>query len=60
MALGFDSWKSIVTGYTTPTTPPTYVTRKKPSENNAKAMNVILCVLSESDFFKVMHCKLEE
>jgi hypothetical protein len=56
MALGFDIWKSVVTGYTTPTTPPTDVVGKKPSENNAKSMNAILCGLSESEFVKVMHC----
>jgi hypothetical protein len=57
MALGFDIWKSVVTGYTTPTTPPIDATGKNPSENNAKSMNVILCGLSESKFVKVMHCK---
>ena len=41
--------------YEAPTTPPTYVFGKKPSENNAKAMNAILCSLSESEFVKVMH-----
>jgi hypothetical protein len=56
MALGFDIWKSIMTGYTTPTTPPTDAVGKKPSENNAKSMNAILCGLSESKFVKVMHC----
>jgi uncharacterized lipoprotein YehR (DUF1307 family) len=29
---------------------------KKPSENNAKAMNDILCGLSKYEFVKVMHC----
>jgi hypothetical protein len=57
MALGFDIWESIVTGYTTPTTSPIDTVRKKSSENNAKAMNAILCGLSESEFVKVMHCK---
>jgi hypothetical protein len=46
-----------VTGYTTPTTPPTDMIKKKASENDAKAMNAILCGLSESNFIKVMHCK---
>jgi hypothetical protein len=57
MALGFDSWKSIVTSYTTPQSPPTDMTGKKRSENNAKAMNAILCGLLESEFLKVMPCK---
>jgi hypothetical protein len=60
MDLGFDIWKSVVTGYTTPTTPPTDVARKNPSENNAKSMNSILCGLSKSEFVKVMHCGLEK
>jgi hypothetical protein len=55
MALGFDIWKSFMIGYTTPTTPPTNMTGKKASENDAKSMNTILCVLSESEFVKVMH-----
>lgn len=57
MAFGFDIWKSIVTSYTTLTTQPIDVSRKKLSENNAKAMNTILCDLLESEFVKVMHCK---
>jgi hypothetical protein len=57
MALGFDIWKSVVTGYTTPKTPPTDTVGKKASENDAKSMNAILCGLSESEFVKVMHCK---
>jgi hypothetical protein len=55
MALGFDVWKSVVNGYTTPTNPPIDVARKKPSENNAKSMDAILCGLLESKFFEVMH-----
>jgi hypothetical protein len=55
MALGFDFWKSIVTGYIAPTNPPTDVIGKKPSEKNAKAMNAILCGISEYQFVKVMH-----
>jgi hypothetical protein len=55
MALGFDIWEIIMTGYTTPTNPPTYADEKNPSENNAKSMNFILCGLSEFEFVKVMH-----
>jgi hypothetical protein len=55
MSFGFDIWKSFMNGYTSPKTPPTYVTGKNPSENNAKAMNAILCSLSESKFDKVVH-----
>jgi hypothetical protein len=57
MALGFDIYKLVVTSYTAPKNPPTNTTGKKASENDAKAMNVILCQLLESYFFKVMHCK---
>jgi hypothetical protein len=32
MALGFDIWKLVMIGYTTPKTPSTNVIRKKPSE----------------------------
>jgi hypothetical protein len=54
MALGFDIWQSIMTGYTTPTTPPTYTTEKKASEDDAKSMNSIFCGLSGLEFVKVM------
>jgi hypothetical protein len=57
MDIGFDIWKSVVIGYTSPNTPPTYNVAKKASEHNEKSMNVILCGLSESKFFNVMHCK---
>ena len=56
MVLGFYICESVVTGYISPTTPPTDAARKNPSENNAKAMNAILCSLSEFEFVKVMHC----
>jgi hypothetical protein len=55
MAFGFGIWESIVVGYTSPKNPPTSLAGKKTSENNAKAMNSILCGQSESKFFKVMH-----
>ena len=57
MAHMFDIWKSFLTSYTTPKTPPRDVSRKKLSENNTKAMNAILCGLLESEFVKVMHCE---
>jgi hypothetical protein len=46
-----------VTSYTTARTPPTNTVENKPSENNAKAMNAILCRLSKSEFVKAMHCE---
>ncbi|KAH9293136.1 hypothetical protein KI387_041660 [Taxus chinensis] len=56
MALGFDIWQSVTVGYTIPSVPPTDQAGKKAFENNAKAMNAILCGLSESEFVKVMQC----
>jgi hypothetical protein len=60
MDLVFYIWKSVMIGYTSPKTPPTGVTEKKPSENNAKSMNSTLCGLPEYKFFKVMHCGSEK
>jgi hypothetical protein len=59
MDLGFDIWKSVVIGYTSATTLPTYMTEKNESENDAKYMNAILCRLLESIFFKVMQSTKE-
>jgi hypothetical protein len=53
---GFDVWKSVVDGYTVPTTPPTDRDGKKLRENNSKAKGSILSSLVDSIFFKVMHC----
>jgi hypothetical protein len=55
-AQGFDVWKSIVDGYTTPATPPTDRDGKKLSENNSKDKGTILRSLVDSIFVKVMHC----
>ena len=57
MSLVFYIWKQVVTGYTTPTTPLIYTTRKNASENDEKDMNTILYGLSESQLVNVMHCK---
>jgi hypothetical protein len=48
MALGFDIFQLVMTGYTTPTTPPIETIGKKASENYEKSMNAILCTMSES------------
>ena len=58
MALGFDIWKSVVIGYTTPTNPPINVVGKNLIENNSKVMNAILCSLLEYKFVTMMHCEL--
>jgi hypothetical protein len=56
-AQGFEIWKSIVDGYTTPTVPPTNDKEVKLSQNNSKAKNALLNCLSETIFTKVAHCK---
>jgi len=48
-ALGFDIWESVTTGYTNEV-------GKESSENNAKAKDVILSGLSDSQIVKVMKC----
>jgi hypothetical protein len=56
-AQGFEIWKSIVDGYTTPTVPPTNDKAVKLGQNNSKAKNALLNGLSETIFTKVAHCK---
>jgi hypothetical protein len=56
-AQGFEIWKSIVDGYTTPTVPPTNDKAMKLGQNNSKATNALLNGLGESIFTKVAHCK---
>jgi hypothetical protein len=56
-AQGFQVWKSIVDGYTTPTVPPTNDKAVKLGENNSKATNALLNGLSDTVFTKVAHCK---
>jgi hypothetical protein len=55
-ARGFDVWRSVVDGYTTPATPPIDRDGKKLSENNSKAKGIILSRLVDSVFVKVVHC----
>ena len=55
-AQGFDVWKSVVDGYTTPTTPPIDRNGKKLNEKNSKAKGTILSSLVDSEFVKVIHC----
>jgi hypothetical protein len=56
-AHGFEIWKSIVDGYTTPIVPPTNDKAVKLGQNNSKATNALLNGLSEMVFTKVAHCK---
>jgi hypothetical protein len=56
-AQGFQVWKSIVDGYTTPTVLPTNDKAVKLGENNSKAKNELLNGLNDMVFTKVAHCK---
>ena len=56
MSLGTNIWKILVNGYNSNSTPPIDEVGKKASLNNAKAINVILCFLVESEFVKFMRC----
>jgi hypothetical protein len=56
-AQGFEIWKSIVDGYTTPTVPSINDKAVKLSPNNSKATNALLNGLGELIFTKVAHCK---
>ena len=59
-AQGADVWKAVVNRYNVPTTPPTDHTAKKIYEDNSKAMNTILCGMSEIVFVKVMNCEISK
>ena len=54
---GFEIWKSIVDGYTTPTVPPTNDKVVKLGENNSKEKNPLLNGLKNTVFTKIAHCK---
>ena len=56
-AQGFEVWKSIVDGYTSPTFPSTNDKATKLGQNNSKDTNALLNGLSETIFTKVSHCK---
>lgn len=56
MSSGFDVYMSLVNEYTPPLQPITDPNGKEAFENNAKAMNAILCGLSEFEFVKIMQC----
>lgn len=57
MSLGVDVFSIVVIGYTIPGILPLDLDGKKIFQNNAKAKNVIIATLSESELIKVMHCK---
>ena len=56
-AQGFQVWKSIVDGYTTPVVPPTNEKEVKLGENNSKSKNALLNCFSDMIFTKVSHYK---
>jgi hypothetical protein len=56
-AHGFQVWKSIVDGYTTPVVPPINDKAMKLGENNSKSTNALLNGISDTVFTKVAHCK---
>lgn len=55
-SLGFDFWMFVVKGYTIPITPIDQENMKS-YEDDAQVKNDILCKLSSSKFFKMMHCQ---
>jgi len=56
-SLGTEVWDIIDTGYTFPATTPTDPAEKKKYESNAKAVNILLGCLSQSELVKVMQYK---
>jgi hypothetical protein len=56
-ARGFQVWKSIVDGYTTPTVSPKNEKVVKLGENNSRATNALLNGVSDTVFTKVAHYK---
>jgi hypothetical protein len=52
MSLGYDVWDSVVNGYKAPNTPPTDTTEIRLSNNNSRAINVILCGLTKSSIYQ--------
>ena len=53
-SLGADVWAIVEEGYQYPTSIPTNAAERKKYEVNAKAVNVLLGSMSESEFAKVM------
>jgi hypothetical protein len=53
---GFCFWQAVVDRYMTPSTPPTNKDGNKLSEKNSKDKSIILIILVDSIFAKVMHC----
>ena len=56
-SLGTEVWDIIETGNTFPSATPTDLAEKKKYETNAKAVNILLGCLSQSEFVKVMQYK---
>ena len=57
-SLGAEVWEIVEGGYQYPASIPTDATERKKYEINAKAVNVLLGIMSESEFVKVMQLNL--
>ena len=57
MAIRFEFWDTVNTGYTSPTTSPVDEVGNKINENHTKSMNEILCGMAKSKFASIMHYK---
>ena len=56
-SLGIDVWEIVEGGYTFPSAIPIHTAGKKQYETNAKVVNTLLGILSQSEFVKVMRLK---
>jgi len=57
-SLGTEVWDIVEGGYTFPTATPTDTAGKKQYETNAKAVNTLLGILSQSEFVKFVQLKI--
>ena len=53
-SMGADVWAIVEQGYQYPAATPTDPTERKNYESNAKVVNAITRILTESEFFKVI------
>lgn len=58
MALGIEAFQSIMNGSEILENAPRDQIRRKACENNVMERNFILCGLSNSEFVKIMNCKI--
>lgn len=55
LSLRSNVWGSVTNRYQVPITHPTYTTRKKVTNDNARSMNAILSGLQDFEYVKAMH-----